>query len=246
MGLRSGHPGSRRGLSAAHPGWRASSGVPPHAPIGTGRADRRPGRTHRTGAPVPRCADDGGALRRRGGDPEDRAADPGRGASCGCAPGVVHGAADARGDRRVPAGGAVLGRRRAAARSRGRSAGADPAAAAPPDHRPGALRTLLLLPGLPAARPLLHPCTAGHGGGPAARAARMADRARSADRRVAAGDGALHRAREGGRSSTRPGPAAGQARRRNPDVGGVGPRRGRVARCRSRRPARWRAGGLQG
>ena len=36
-----------------------SSGVPPRAPVGTGRADRRPGGTRRTGAPVPRRADDG-------------------------------------------------------------------------------------------------------------------------------------------------------------------------------------------
>ena len=247
MGLRRGRPESGRGLSAAHPGQRARSGVPPRAPLGTGRADRRPDGTPRTGAPVPRRADDGRAPRGRGGDPEDRAADRGRGASCGRAPGVVHGAADARGDRRVPAGGAVLGRRRAASRSRDRGTGADPAATAPPDRRPGTLRTLLLLPGLPSARPLLHPCTAGHGGGPAARAARMADRARSADRqRVAAGDGALHRVCEGGRPGTGPSPAAGQARRRNPDVGRVGPRRRGVARCRGRRPARRRAGGLQG
>src|SRR5829696_4999967 len=59
---------------------------------------------------------------------------PGRGA-----PGVVCRAADARGDRRVPAGGSVLGRRGAAARSRRRRAGAHPTTTAASVRRTGTL-----------------------------------------------------------------------------------------------------------
>ena len=150
--LRRGRPGPERGRRhpGAHPGQHAESGVPARAPLGPGRPDHRPDGTRGTGAPLSRRAHASRAERGRAGDPEDRTPGPGVGASGGSAPGVVHGAADARGDRRVPAGGTVLGRRGAAARSRRRGTGADPAAAAASVRRTRTLPTVLLLPGLPA------------------------------------------------------------------------------------------------
>ena len=146
-------PGLSRGRrhGCDHPGQRAEPGVPARAPVGSGRSDPRPGGTGGTRAPVSRRTHDGRAPRECAGDPDDRTAGSGLGESGGCAPGVTYGAADARGDRRVPAGGTALGRRGSAARSRCRGAGAHPTAAAASVRRARTLPTVLLVPGLPAA-----------------------------------------------------------------------------------------------
>ena len=107
-------------------------------------------------------------------------------------------------------------------------------------------RPVLLLPGPPAAGPLLHAGPAGHAAGAAAGAGRVAHRPHGHRRRTRSGARPLHGAGRPGGPRARPGPAPRSARCGHPELGRLGARRGRHGGGRDRRAPGRAAAGLQG